>query len=71
MRFFSGNYTEEDRSYVEEIFGDDGKKEAPKAFLLSEWNKLDDNAVNQVRNLDYILGRLKLNHKIKDEINHI
>ncbi|MDN5213717.1 DUF4974 domain-containing protein [Fulvivirgaceae bacterium BMA12] len=57
-RFFSGAYSEEDTSGVEEVFQDDSRKEALETFLLSEWHRFDETTMAQDKNLDHILHKL-------------
>ncbi|MDN5216678.1 hypothetical protein QQ020_31705 [Fulvivirgaceae bacterium BMA12] len=58
LRFFSGNYTDNDRSYVERVFCDDRRKESLKSFLLWQWNNLEDFASDQHQYLDHVIYKI-------------
>ncbi len=58
LRFFSGNYTDNDRSYVEGVFCDDRRQEALKSFLLWQWNTLEDFTTDQHKYLDHVIYKI-------------
>ena len=66
-RFFSGSYSDQDASDVEEVFCNDNKKGELKTFLLSEWYKFKETTIPHDKNLDHILHKLyyKFQHQPK------
>lgn len=60
-RFFKGDYSEKDESYIDEVFCDDSKKEELKHLLHRQFYELmSEDEVNE-KNLDHILHRIHYN----------
>jgi len=56
LRYFSGNFSEEDASYVEEIFSDKEKERALKILLSRQFEELSQEEEDD--NLDQVLCRI-------------
>ena len=57
-RFFSGKYSDEDESYVNEVFCDNNKEERLKNLLERQFNELLTEDDTDQKNLDHILYRI-------------
>ena len=57
-RYFKGEYSEEDKSYVEEVFSDDNNEEELNTLLRRQFNELKSEDDDETKNLDHILYRI-------------
>lgn len=57
-RYFKGEYSEEDRSYVEGVFSDDNNAEGLNKLLRKQFHELKAEDDEEKKNLDHILYRL-------------
>jgi len=57
-RFFKGEYSEKDESYVDEVFNDDSKEEELKHLLLRQFYDFLTEDDIEIKNLEHILHRI-------------
>lgn len=57
-RYFAGDYSEKDESYVDEVFCDDNKEKELRCLLSGQFDKLSDEDESDKKDLDHILHRI-------------
>lgn len=62
-RYFNGSFSADDEKYVMQVFADENKQAALKAFMANQWHKFAENTEATDKNLEHIL------HKIHYTIN--
>jgi transmembrane sensor len=57
-RFFKGEYSDKDASYVDEVFCDNNKEKELEHHLRKQWLELSGDNEESARNLDHILYKI-------------
>ena len=57
-RYFKEEFTEEDKSYVEEVFSDDNSEDELNRILSRQFHELKSEDDEERKNLDHILYRI-------------
>ena len=68
-RYFKGEYTDEDASYVDEVFCDNNREKELKRFLSKQFNELLPEDDMDKKDLDHILYRIhyNINNRLSDQ----
>ncbi len=67
-RYFSGTFSSEDEKYVMQVFADENKQAALRAFMAHQWHRHVENPEITEKNLQHILHQIHYNINVTKNI---